>query len=77
MEGIFELVLKSKAILGFGIGFSMSQSPRGTNFQPYWSSISKSCIKSCIKTTGKSFVKSCIKSLGGNNKVFICYLDYY
>ena len=33
---VFEFFLKSNAILGFGIGFSMSKSPRGTNDQPYW-----------------------------------------
>ena len=36
---VFELFLKSNAILGFGIGFSMSESPPGTNFQPYWTEI--------------------------------------
>ena len=33
---IFELFLKSKAVVGFGIGFSVSKSCQGTNFQPYW-----------------------------------------
>ena len=36
---IVELVLKSNASLGFGIGFSMSESPRGCNFQPDWTEI--------------------------------------
>ena len=36
---VFELFLKSNARLGFGIGFSMSKSPRGTYFQLYKSLI--------------------------------------
>ena len=36
---VFSLFLKSKVILSFGFGFSMSENPHGTNSQPYWAEV--------------------------------------
>ena len=54
---ILEFFLKSNASLGFGIGFSMSKSPPGTYFQPYWTEIHPS-----YKNLNKSLYKSVYKS---------------
>ncbi len=50
---MFELFLKSNASLSFGIGFSMSESPRSTHFQPDWSEMRSNLERNLFRTFPK------------------------
>ncbi len=67
---MFELFLKSNAILSFGIGFSMSESPLGTNFQPDWSE-----IRSNLEGWGKLINQSLWLSIEDNYKILRSLLE--
>ncbi len=53
---VLELFLKSKAILGFGIEFSMSKSPLGAYFQPYWIETHPNYKSACKETANVYFL---------------------